>query len=157
MWLGVIGMINVVDLARYIVNYFECNNGIITNLKLQKILYYVQGYALRFLDSVAFEEDIYHWSYGPVVLDVYYEFNKFGSSNIVLDNYDEINISRKLKNVINAVVMKCFDDSAYTLVKKTHEEAPWKSTQKNDIITKHLIGSYFHSNDPLEIGDRIGR
>ena len=58
------------DVATYIISEYWKRGEIITNLKLQKILYYIQGYAYRFCNMAAFSEDIYKWPYGPVVPDV---------------------------------------------------------------------------------------
>ena len=44
----------------------------IKNLKLQKLLYYVQAYALLIFERKAFNEKIIAWSYGPVVEEVYH-------------------------------------------------------------------------------------
>src|SRR5271165_1232342 len=50
----------------------------ISNLKLQKLLYYVQGYHLAFYGSELFPDPIVAWQYGPVVEGVYHNFKRFG-------------------------------------------------------------------------------
>jgi uncharacterized phage-associated protein len=40
---------------------------VISNLKLQKLLYYAQGFYLAIYGKALFEEDIVAWEHGPVV------------------------------------------------------------------------------------------
>ena len=43
----------------------------ITPLKLQKLLYYIQGLSSVIYEKPAFDNKIVCWSYGPVINDVY--------------------------------------------------------------------------------------
>ena len=56
----------------------------ITNLKLQKLLYYVQAISLQVFEKLAFKEKIMAWSYGPVVNEVYqkYKENQIGRAHV---------------------------------------------------------------------------
>lgn len=54
----------------------------VTNLKLQKILYYVQGYFLAKFDRPLFPDEIQAWKFGPVVPSVYYEFSSYGPDTL---------------------------------------------------------------------------
>ena len=47
-----------IEIADYILNYAEQCNYQITNLRLQKILYYIQLNFLKQYDHVIFEDDI---------------------------------------------------------------------------------------------------
>jgi uncharacterized phage-associated protein len=51
-------------------------------LKIQKLLFYANGWHLAHLDDVLFEEDIEAWPYGPVVRDIWVEFQDFGNDVI---------------------------------------------------------------------------
>ncbi len=65
----------------------------ISNLKLQKLLYYAQGIFLAINDEPLFEEPILAWAHGPVVESVYHEYKAYGSSGIEFDedfNFDSI-------------------------------------------------------------------
>ena len=46
------------------------NGELVSNLKLQKLLYYVQGFHLAVFGEPLFEEEIEAWMYGPVVPSV---------------------------------------------------------------------------------------
>lgn len=114
----------------------------ITNLKLQKLLYFVQGLCLMIFDKNAFPEDILAWSYGPVVKEVYqnYKFNK--STELNTDKKVK-EISSGLSLVINEVVNSYGIIDANQLINFTHEEEPWKETQINQVINNESIKNYF--------------
>ena len=55
------------------------NDGLpISNLQLQKILYYIQK---RYLtdNKTAFDDDFEAWQFGPVIPLVYYKYSGFGA------------------------------------------------------------------------------
>ena len=62
----------VLELAKYIVAKCIKDECPISNLQLQKILYYIQRDFLHKLDRPAFSENIEAWPFGSVVPDVYY-------------------------------------------------------------------------------------
>lgn len=70
------------DVARHIINYTNKKGGIISNLKLQKILYFIQGTYLSITGKLCFPDLIHAWEFGPVIPEVYYEFKRFGSNSI---------------------------------------------------------------------------
>ena len=51
-------------------------------LKLQKILYFAQGWHLAIMDRPLFDEQIEAWPYGPVVSSIYHRFKRYGSTEI---------------------------------------------------------------------------
>ena len=55
------------DKVDKLVNDYGITPEYITNLKLQKLLYYVQSICLLVFGQKAFPEKIIAWSYGPVV------------------------------------------------------------------------------------------
>ena len=48
----------------------------ITNLKLQKVLYFVQAYYLAKLNRPLFPDNIEAWEYGPVIPSVYRKYKE---------------------------------------------------------------------------------
>ena len=48
---------------------------LMSNLKLQKMLYYEQGFHLAKFNTPLFDEEIEAWMYGPVVPAVYNHFH----------------------------------------------------------------------------------
>jgi len=146
---------DVKELAIGIISYCNNNNIKISNLKLQKILYYIQGYAIKETHEPAFDAEIHNWQYGPVVEEVYFEYNQFRGEDIVLKDYDRRDGFFKRKNAINDIVLKvlnnCKNKSAFELVEMTHKEDPWKNTRQNEVIKLDIISEYFSNNNPLKI------
>lgn len=160
-------MYKAIDVARYIINYLDDNGMSITNLKLQKILYYVQAAFLTSDEKEAcYSDAIICWQHGPVVKSVYDYFKKFGAGKIerqdsyrriavkdgsfVFENvkFDSDIIKECDKQRINDVVDALEKYDAWTLVDKTHEEDPWlKLTMYNIEITKERIRKYFETGN----------
>lgn len=157
----------VLDIARYIINYSNDNGYGISNLKLQKLLYFVQAEFLAFTEKKqpCFGEEIEAWGFGPVIPVVYHEFKQYGSVNIPsIDEYSEITddwevVKRKFnidciepedREVINDIVDGFADYSATALVTITHQQRPWRKVYqsgRNNIITKKSIKEYFENDD----------
>ena len=76
-------MYSAVDIADHIVGRCAKLGRPVTNLQLQKILYYVQLNFLRAFDKYAFEDDILALRHGPAVKEVYYKYNIWGRHEIV--------------------------------------------------------------------------
>ena len=144
-------MYSALDVARYIIWYCKKQGYSISNLKLQKILYFVQANFLVSIGRPCFEEDIEAWDFGPVVPEVYHEFKLFGSSDIpkfVCQNAEAVILKRD-RALINEMVDQCAKYSASTLVEITHNQAPWCDAYEkycNNIIEKSAIKEYFEKD-----------
>jgi len=120
----------------------------ISNLKLQKMLYYCQAYTLAMTGKVLFKEDIQAWDYGPVIREVYENYRKYADLNIpVCDIADSCGLENKTEEAIIRLVKAAKGSySAFALKDMTHSELPWKSAYekgKNNIIPVDTIKSYF--------------
>lgn len=114
----------------------------ITQLTLQKLLYYVQGLTSVIKEEPAFKESILNWDYGPVVREVYDEYKNFGANGIIEEN--DIKLSPCLEEIIEIVVRDYGKFNPSALIELTHEETPWKLTSKNDVIQFDKIKDYFN-------------
>ncbi len=157
---------DVLDVSRYVINYSNEKDYGISNLKLQKVLYFIQAYFLinEEHETPCFCERIEAWDFGPVAPEAYREYKQYGSTNIPtmksfidLDEADIWNSERKLYQtdiisemdgkLINEVVDKFSDFSATDLVTLTHNQAPWKEAyvpHMNNEITVEAIKRYFN-------------
>lgn len=115
----------------------------ITNLKLQKLLYYAQGCYLALTDNPLFKEDILAWEHGPVVNEVYQKYKINGARGIQYDEKFCENIDEQTQNILKQVYEVFGSYSAWALRNKTRQEAPWQNTIRNDIIDLGLIKEYF--------------
>lgn len=115
----------------------------ITNLKIQKLLYYVQAYSLLIFNKPAFKEKILAWSYGPVVYEVYQEY-KNNHANEIETRYDLEEVSDGLQKIIDMVIENYGSVEANELIRFTHEEDPWRNSKLNSEIDINSIKEYFN-------------
>ena len=111
--------VNVLDIAKKIIAKTDVEVGdTISNLKLQKLLYYMQGYHLAFFDTELFCEDIVAWQYGPVVQEVYYKYDEFGKGAIDIpkNNDNIISLTDEQENLFNSVYKEYNQFSASALI-----------------------------------------
>lgn len=113
----------------------------ITNLELQKLLYYIQGLSLFVYKKVAFKERILAWDYGPIVYEIYSKYKEYKNNEI--DVIQEQKLSDGLEKIIEIVIDSYGKYTGGQLINLTHEEEPWQSTNKNNIIDPEFIHNYF--------------
>ena len=140
------------EIAEYILTLSNSDIGELTsNLKLQKLLYYVQGVHLAAFDTPLYDEDITAWNFGPVVESVHQDFKIFNSGPILIDYDKEKDVLTKdTKNFIDNTYGYYGQYSALKLMQMTHEETPWKSTKQSTIISKEKIKSFFQLQDIVQ-------
>lgn len=124
-----IGSPDVTLLSDYILDNF----GPMSHLKLQKLLYYCEGYHLAYFKKPLLKVDFEAWVHGPVCREVYDQFK--GESVLYNDitfekGYDT---EEALKEVITSDQFTVIEDvlvelSTWTgleLENSTHKELPW--------------------------------
>ncbi len=140
-------MITALDVSEYFLKGLsEPDEGdIISNLKLQKLLYYAQGIHLAKYDEPLFKDEIVHWQLGPVVKSVYKKYKEYNNKALIIpDEIENIsNFSNTHKDSIRLTYNNYGQYSAWVLSQKTHQEDPWKNTDQDDIITKTAIKTFF--------------
>jgi len=98
----------------------------ITNLKLQKIVYYTQAWSLALRGEPMFEESIEAWVHGPVVLNLYHRFKGFGSLPIEWGPEEEPEaLEDAEKKLLDDVLEVYLGFSSWDLERLTHAEEPW--------------------------------
>lgn len=142
---------DALTISRYIIKYSDekCFN--ISNLKLQKLLYFIQCYFLMKKADICFTDDIEAWNLGPVIPSVYREYKKFGAGNIPLAYVqnkivNDTSIEERDRVFIEDVICKLSGFSAVDLVDITHKQSPWKNTYSrncNNVIQIESIKEYF--------------
>lgn len=131
------------DIANKIISKTDLEHGdTISNLKLQKMMYYQQGFHLAYFGTPLFDEDIVAWQYGPVVLSVYKEYKSF-ESNSISTSKEGISLSDDEEELFNNVYEEYNQFSAVALMKMTHEESPWKTTEINSVISRDKMMAFF--------------
>ena len=134
------------DVANYFLRRADDNAGdLISNLKLQKLVYYAQGYHLALFGKPLFNERIEAWMHGPVIPEMYYAFKQFGDGP-VFPNYDfdaPSVFNQDELNLLDEVYQILGQFSAWRLRDMTQGEHPWKDTSQGEEITHDSLESYF--------------
>ena len=118
----------------------------ISNLKLQKLLYYAQGYSLAILDRPLFDEPIECWRYGPVVESVYHYYKHYRDQCIPsIDTFNYSAFDYDDLAILNRISLEYGQYSAWKLRDMTHEERPWKQADafNNSEISFSSIKIFF--------------
>lgn len=127
------------NLAKYIVNKCTLDRLPVSNLQLQKILYYIQVYELKTYNKLAFEENIEAWQFGPVVPEVYYHFCGFGAMPIIAC-YNGSSNGIIHREEIDGIVEEKRVLRPWDLVADTHyENGPWYRIYDNGAGNHKII------------------
>jgi len=104
-------------------------NNDLTNLKLQKLLYFFQVESIKNNGKALFDDKIEAWQYGPVVPSIYNELSQFGAY-VITDFDTDTTASNDLSDGECSFINKMFEKynkySAWALVQMTHKKgSPW--------------------------------
>jgi len=126
-------MFTVFDIARYLLHLDDQIDGEgLSNLKLQKLVYYCQGFHLALEGTPAFAEPIEAWRYGPVVPDLYHSLKHNGKAPVQpIAGCEPDNIDAATADVLVDVYNVYGQFSAWRLRDMTHEEKPWIDHEKD--------------------------
>ena len=143
-------MTNVFDVAVYILEKL----GTITAMKLQKLIYYSQAWALTWDEEPLFCEEIQAWANGPVVYELYDTHRgKYKVCKEDFPNGDKRNLNETQKETIDSVLEFYGDKKSQWLSDLTHMEDPWKEARKgipdnergNKVISHASMIEYYSS------------
>lgn len=134
------------DVARYIISHESKCGRAVTNLRLQKLLYFIQLSFFAICGRPCFEDDMEAWDYGPVVSEVYHQYKVFGSTMISISEEIEADkFSKGDRALMDAMLDACADHTTRQLVNRSHHQSPWKNAYvpgMNNIISKDSIQEY---------------
>lgn len=120
----------------------------LTPLKLQKILYFAQGWWLANYPNPLFSEKIRAWKYGPVVREIWELYRNNNVGNITPENAPGFKntLDGDTKTYLDTVWDKYGDNDAFFLVELTHQTTPWKEAIEDpldDTIKVESMRAYF--------------
>lgn len=128
----------------------------VTNLKLNRLLYYAYGINLVLNDVEKVDEQLEAWDYGPVFSSVYQAFKKYVNQPIeelcnIHFHDNSLKSDTKIYEIITATYNKYGYLGEFDLVNRTHAEGtPWSKiytpNQNNLIIDDDIIKTYFEEN-----------
>lgn len=128
----------------------------ITNLALQKLLYYADAISFLKNKKELFNSNCQAWVHGPVYPAIYEKYKSFGSEQI----YDcDLNpkymdyITEEEKDIIDYVLKNFAIYNGKILEISTHREKPWMEVREgyleeescNEIIEKNKIHQFFEN------------
>jgi uncharacterized phage-associated protein len=123
----------------------------ITNLKLQKLVYYAQGFHLAWHGEPLFPEPIEAWAHGPVVPPLYFAYQQDGAKPLPTpEGFDPTAIDDRTRRLLDEVYQVYGQYSAWGLRNLTHEEAPWRDTPRNECVPHDAMRAFFA--DQLTVG-----
>ena len=134
----------------------------ITPLKMQKLLYFAQGWSLKLRDRALFEDAVVAWRHGPVIPIVYQAFRSRGSGSITEPITHTPYWQEPVRNDIDGesleLIKQVWDAykhlSAIEISTLSHENGhPWEAIkqeygddleEKNPIISQDELKEAFH-------------
>lgn len=146
--------------SQEVANYFLANvdaeaGDNISNLKLQKLVYYAQGLFIANQGELLFSEAIEAWDYGPVVPGLYRTYRFRGARSIEPpDQFRIEDYAPEVRELLDVVLDIYGQYSTSKLMRMTHKEPPWRDTPWNEEITPEVLGKFFST--VVEAG-RTGR
>jgi uncharacterized phage-associated protein len=128
-----------------IANYFifkadseqnEEEHEFLSNLKLQKLVYYAQGLHLAEYGTPLFDDEIYAWQYGPVIPKLYHEYKQYGAGHIPADSgFDSLSIDEETRAFLDIIYDFFGQYSAIRLMQLAHSDRCYIDAGINNEIT----------------------
>lgn len=140
-------MANILDVAKYILE----KQGTMSTMKLQKLCYYAQAWALVWDDKPLFNEDFEAWANGPVCRKLFLKTKGQYSVSAEDETGGEGNLTDNEKDTINHVLQHYGGHNAQWLSQLTHMEDPWNEARDgiapgvgcDQVITKESMAMYY--------------
>ena len=139
-------MANIIHVAKYLLTLADSSSTKVNPLKLQKLLYYCEGWTLAITDKELFPgENFQAWLHGPVNVTVYHEFNtSYGM-------FDPIDTPKSVPPTLTveqrAILERVFEVynqySGSELETMTHREKPWMEARGS-------LGPNMHSDRVID-------
>ncbi len=141
-------MARALDVAKLFLAWANEHGDVLTNLKIQKLLYYAQAWYLVNYNQPLFSDAIEAWDFGPVVRTLYGRWKKHGAAPIpyksngkeeAVFSDQEVEFLRDYFRIFSSL-------SATALVSMSHSEDPWKNAyvpKGRVVINPNNIRTYY--------------
>ncbi|MDB6519027.1 DUF4065 domain-containing protein [Bifidobacterium pseudocatenulatum] len=121
----------------------------ITNLVLNKLVYFAQVESLRATGKPLFEDKIEAWPYGPVERNVYFTFQKYGHNRILKPEGETAKDEQAL-SVVDGTAKKYGFLTAFDLVGFSHRKnSAWKNVYREGENVEITNDAILASDDGL--------
>lgn len=137
---------DAISVGDYLVCFGRNIGDPLTNLKLQKLLYYSQGEFIGQHNKALFSHTLQAWIRGPVVYEVWSRFRHHRWEPIAAPKLKEPVLPAAVSTHLAEVIDRYWNYSAYTLESMTHRETPWLNARQG-------IAKDTPSSAPISLGD----
>lgn len=137
---------DTLEVAEYFVRKFNDLDSSITQLKLQKLLYYAQGIGFGRYGVKLFNEPLLAWEHGPVARNVYDKYKVYKKTPLEISpdlNVESLNSDETVLNILEETIAVYGIYDAWVLRTKTHNESPWLETERDNVITDEKMITCF--------------
>lgn len=119
----------------------------LSNLKLQKLLYYCQGAHYKWDHEPLFQDERFEtWEYGPTIRRIYNQFREFGQTDISAKPIP-LSMTDAERNTVEAVWSQLKHLSPFQLVEQSQREEPWKQARgKGHLFLDDKSIQYYFQN-----------
>lgn len=140
-------MANIFDTAKYILE----KKGTMSTMKLQKLCYYSQAWALVWDDAPLFNEEFEAWANGPVCRELFLKTKGKYSVSAADETDGDNDLNTDQTDTIDRVLEHYGDRNAQWLSQLTHMEDPWNEAREgipagagcDRVITKESMARYY--------------
>ena len=143
-------MVDPKNIAKYFIlrAYQDGRENEMTNMKVQKLLYYTQCLHLALYEEPLFAEEIQAWRYGPVCPPAYHYYSNFEAKQLPIPQEQNIvnKFTEEIQELLEEVWQYFGEYHAYDLSDKPHLEFPWKKARAG-------LSSQESSTNPLSLED----
>lgn len=120
------------ELARHIIAVAHTNNQHVTNLKLQKAMYYAMQFLMngdkeqQQLARDNYDQPFLVWKYGPTIKDIHEKYRIYGSTSIT-----ENTLPVEKFSIVDNVIMSKLNKSGYQLIIESIDEPFWQAHRQD--------------------------
>ena len=112
----------------------------LTQIEVQKLLYFLEGWHLALEGEPLFDEDFVAWKHGPVIESVYNRLKRYGADNVPRSEIGTP-YNAKLGELVLDLTQRVFETyrghSSGALVGLTHlHGAPWDETRRENSVPR---------------------
>lgn len=138
----------MLNFANHIIARAQNEGTGITNLQLQKVLYFsiIEGLRQDIIDREWLEHEYDNqflvWRYGPVVENIYERYSIFGASKIFIPQEEDDNYQ-----ILNNIINNLLHINVFDLVNRSHRHSHWLESEG------HI--DYGRSDVPYDLEDLI--
>lgn len=129
---------SAIEVANFIIDTCTKSKDPVSNLRLQKLLYFVWVDYYRETGKYLFLDNMYAWQLGPVIPDVYYEYCAYGGKPINL--FCVTSIDPDDADILKRLIEKYRLVPVSTLVERTHMPGTaWYKVYNNGAGNREVI------------------